>query len=227
MTKTTEPTVEQTAEILTGLKGQCSDAQQVIKSADGRRRKVAYAASQGDRNAAAELEKVAADEAAATGAMRNLQLAIEVATREHEKAWARKHAAAAQEIQEMQSVLDGELIAEDLAIIEGAQSQYRRYERRAATIDKMSKLGALSEFNLRMLNGDIDAAIMGGLGRFAPRNAFPAEPEALLDLVENDCRWLGKKSPMPPRKLTITEAALQRSTQQSGFGSTKKRAVGE
>ena len=194
MPKTTEKTVEQTADVLASLKGQLSDAQQVIRAADGRRRKVAYAASQGDRNAIAELEKVAADETAANDAMRNLRLAIEVATQEHDQASSRKRADGDREIEERQSALGDEVIDLDIAYINGAQKQNQILERRHAKIDEISRLGALPEFNLRLLNGSIDAAIMGGLGRFAPRNAFPAGPEALLDLVENDCRLLGKKT---------------------------------
>ena len=225
--KTTEQTVEQTAAFLAGLKSQQGQHRLTVQTADVMRRKFALAASKGDKFAAAELEKVTADEAIAKTAMKNLTLAIEAATLEHEQAWARKRAADEREKEEMQDALAAEVIAEVVAMIDDFQNLVGRLERRDANIDKMSALGVLPQFNLRLLNGSIDAAIMGGLGRFAPRNAFPAGPEALFDLLANDCRLLGKKNPLPPRKLTPTEAALQRSIEPSRFGSTKKRAGGE
>ena len=224
--KPIERTVEQTGAFLADLQNQLGQHRLTVQTADVRRRKYALKAAQGDKEAKAALDQIVADEATATTAMKNLTLAIEAATLEHEQAWARKRADAAREILERQSVLGGEVVDLDIAYINGAQNQNQILERREAKIDEISRLGAISEFNLRMLNGSIDAAIMGGLGRFAPRNAFPAGPEALLDLVENDCRWLGKKNPLPPRSLTPTEVALQRSIEPSRFDSTKKRAVG-
>ena len=215
--KKIEQTVEQTAAFLAGLKSQQGQHRLTVQTADVRRRKYALKAAQGDKEAKAALDQIVADEATATTAMKNLTLAIEAATQEHEQAWARKRAADEREKQERQDALADEVIADDVAIIGDFQNLLRRLERRAANIDEISRLGALSTFNLNLLNRDIDAAILGGLGRFAPQRVFPAGPEELRDLLTFDCARLGKPDPLPPRKPTAVEAALQRSTEPSRF----------
>ena len=82
MKKTTKQTVEQ--------QGRSSPASQPQK---------------GETSSAAELEKVTEEEATANISMKNLRLAMEEATQEHDQAWLRKRAAGEKEVQQQQSAL--------------------------------------------------------------------------------------------------------------------------
>ena len=218
---TTYRSVTEATEILAGLKSQMAGKEDILTRGNDRRRKFAYAASQGDKAAAASLEQIVADETAASEAIRNLKLAIEEATRERAAAVERGHAADLKRREKILSRESDDLIAADQEVVKIITALHAALDKRAEKIQRIVEIGLLPAGTISALENrtSIDAAIVGGLGRhFPPFVAVGTRSHALGDMVSRDCQLLNKPSTVAKRELTPVERELQRHARRSMTG---------
>ena len=204
---------EEWRETVSELTAQRDAQNRIIASGEPRRRKHAFAASQGNETAAAELQKVKANDDAARDKIQNLHFAIEEAQQHLDAALAAEQEVEDDQRREQMSDLADGLIELDVKIIKTLRAVHGLLEQRTAAVEDITQVGAgmLGMMQIAQLRNDeniIDAVYDVLSAHLGHRRTAPVG--AAAKLITGDCAIFGKPPPVPPAPLTAAEKERRR-----------------
>jgi hypothetical protein len=205
--------------VIDQLKSQIAAHQKTLTGIGARRKKFAFAASQGNKAARTALTEIQVDETASKAALENLKLALieaeEVRAGAADRELQEADAAAAARVAE----LSEDLIEADRAIEAALVELHAKLDHRVELITQIRSQRVLSDHVGSRLSDPAPAtnAIVDGLLKHLGRHAASGWYEgAATRLAYTDGKLLGIKVGEPV--LTAVEEALRRSTEPTRFG---------
>ena len=207
---TSEMTSTEAGATVSDLELKIAGHRKVLAGIGKRRAKFAFAASQGDKEAAASLAEIEVDEANSTTALRNLELALAEAREHRAAAWRREREqddkAAVEAVREM----GVELLDVDREIAAAAKVVQDLISNRSALVAAITEQRVLPGLKQSRLNDDtvLGAGILHAFGQQLHRLGRFERPYGGLDrLVAFDAELLGIEAEKPV--LSMVEIALQ------------------
>ena len=206
-------TAEEWSETLAELTARRVAQEGIIASNANRRKKHAFAASQGNEASAATLERVKQADANARDEIPNLNFAIEEARQHLNAALAAEEEVELEDRRQFVDERAGDLIALDVKIIKTLRALAAMLDQRVAVLEEIveeaaRELGQMRVAQLRNDQNVIDAILDILSAHLGHRRA--ANVGAANKLITGDCAIFGKPSPVALPEPTAAEKERRR-----------------